>query len=128
MMGRIYRQASQVLGWLDLHTLSSGGLSMLDDFREASNRAFTARLADKYSAAVVLGEFDSQLQAIVFLLLDDWFCRIWNVQEVTLASNLILMHGHDHMPWDDVLRAVGTLVQLDGFFDSIVGSLRLSLP
>jgi hypothetical protein len=52
-----------------------------------------------------------QWKALAQLLRNPWFQRIWIVQEVGLAREIYLHHGHQSIDWDVLVRAMAALAR-----------------
>ena len=93
LLPTIYRQATQVFGWIG------------DEAKE-SNLAIKALLhiTSSPSAVATLGK--NIWGAIVELFARPWFVRSWIIQEVILARDLYIICGSEKLPWDRLYDAV----------------------
>ena len=124
LMGDIYSSALRVVCWLGYHPLSAGALSLmatLADFNGAALASGANSLEEVEATmdAAVLATFKkvmTQLQhpvwaAVHTLMRNEWFSRVWVVQEVAKGREVILYHGKEHVSWD-VLRASVAIIAM----------------
>ncbi|KAK3322779.1 heterokaryon incompatibility protein-domain-containing protein [Apodospora peruviana] len=104
LMTDIYRGADRVVGWMGESPSSRGALSYAVRMLDVSRRAgpgtdlFREHFIDWYAN----GEYHPRWHSVRSLLSQDWFSRVWIVQEVALAKELVLRHGYDdeELRWD----------------------------
>lgn len=121
-MDDIYRRAESVFAWLGPSSeTSEGALEYLDILAELSKSPeydqsvrpqaaileMTSVSIDADLASKIRESRESTKVDEVFKRL--WFSRIWVVQEVLLAKNLVLHIGDHTLPWDQFRRAVHML-------------------
>jgi hypothetical protein len=93
-MGKIYRNASTVVAWLgEPDSASSAAIKMLLEagLGRASRVAYPILFRDCPTNA---------LDAVHAIFLQEYWTRLWIVQEVTLAWEVILQWGTEIIAWD----------------------------
>ncbi|KAJ4290976.1 hypothetical protein N0V90_010172 [Kalmusia sp. IMI 367209] len=121
-MDDIYRRAESVLAWLGpASDTSEGALDYLEILAELSKSpeydnqvrpqaAIVEMTGVSIDANLALDIRESRESASVDEILERlWFSRMWVVQEVLLARNLVLHIGGQSMPWDQFRRAIHML-------------------
>ena len=131
-MALIYKHASRVIVWLQDHPkgfycAENQFLAvrfLCDDARHANfvkwSRPFKSAYLRFLSQIDTISEITSDLQhpedlhdwatfCLGYLLDDPWFTRVWVVQEVVLASWVVVRIGARMMPWKMLLKAAGSL-------------------
>ncbi|KAI3045489.1 hypothetical protein CBS76997_4576 [Aspergillus niger] len=95
LLPTIYRQATQVYGWVgDGANDSSLALKSLQDIH--ASPLMVSRLGKRAWAA------------IIELFARAWFVRAWIIQEVILARDLQIVCGAEKLPWETLYGAVQT--------------------
>ncbi|CAK46256.1 hypothetical protein M747DRAFT_317364 [Aspergillus niger ATCC 13496] len=95
LLPTIYRQATQVYGWVgDGANDSSLALKSLQDIH--ASPLMVSRLGKRAWAA------------IIELFARAWFVRAWIIQEVILARDLHIVCGSEKLPWEKLYSAVQT--------------------
>jgi hypothetical protein len=123
LMSRIYAQAQRVVGWPGCHDKDSHlafdlllvlGRSHIahevqPDFEW--RRAADAVIKDEhvYKVDNLFNPTRRPIQAVASLVLRPWFCRLWIVQEVALASTLELRCGNSSISGDVFFNAIRLL-------------------
>lgn len=93
MLPDIYRQATQVWGWIG-------------DEANGSKLAIKA-LRDINASPGVLSSFEENVEAaLIEFFARPWFVRSWIIQEVTLARDLHVVCGSDKLSWERLYDAV----------------------
>ncbi|KAK8113054.1 hypothetical protein PG984_013580 [Apiospora sp. TS-2023a] len=92
MMQRIYASASSVI--VSLGDVTANGLRAL----ELAIRLFGPR--DSGAPNRLLGYPEADLQGISHLFMKPWWKRIWIVQEVVAARQIVVWCGPKVIPWD----------------------------
>lgn len=144
LMGTIYRQARQVLGWLGEPTEDSEiGIEFLSFLGNSErNPSFDSAPAFQELTEGIHGEDKlaylfspdgKHMKAADRLLQRPWFRRLWVVQEVLLSSSLQLRCGQRSIPGDIFFAATRLLASLlmfphsPGFGQPYHNALRLTL-
>ncbi|KAK8054589.1 hypothetical protein PG994_009656 [Apiospora phragmitis] len=112
LMGRIYQRAARVLAWLGPEEDAADTPKLFEFFEIARrlppqiidslsdySRFAIANLYKLLSASMARGSFERLIAA-------PWFFRMWTLQEVALASEVILMTGQWTLDWDTFRRGV----------------------
>ncbi|GLA44212.1 hypothetical protein AnigIFM63309_002797 [Aspergillus niger] len=95
LLPTIYRQATQVYGWVgDGANDSSLALKSLQDIH--GSPLMVSKLGKRAWAA------------IIELFARAWFVRAWIIQEVILARDLQIVCGAEKLPWETLYSAVQT--------------------
>ncbi|KAK8036227.1 hypothetical protein PG993_008841 [Apiospora rasikravindrae] len=130
LMGRIYQNASRVLAWLGLEDaidtpklfeffdivqrLPQPIIDSLSDY----SRFAVSNLYKLMSGSGALGSFER-------FITRPWFFRMWTLQEVALAYEVILVYGQWTVDWDTFRRGcVGHATLVGGMVDSFQVSIR----
>lgn len=101
IMDRVYKTASNVLVWLGL---SADNSDLVFDHASAVVEGF-ASISDRFVDENQLPSFhlpgvtDPLWHAIGDLVGRRWFTRLWVIQEVVLASNVIVVCGSKRITW-----------------------------
>ncbi len=100
LMRHIYYRATKVVVWLgdasDAHEaarISAGMAAFIRAHRWSGGEVFREYSQEKHKA---------QLAALSTLLQNDWFARIWIVQEVAVARDLSMLYGTEQIMWQDL--------------------------
>lgn len=132
-MGRIYRQADNVLVWLGSGHVERGNgsdsapgassedhqapdaseaMAMLQDMSNDMHfhelPYFQRCASEKCSAQPYQHsrkDWHSATKSLMVMLNVPWFTRTWVVQEIVLARRATLMHGEHSLPWDTLAMA-----------------------
>lgn len=97
-MHRIYRYAAKVWVWLGIPEHPERILEAMDVFDVTSV---------KRTRALDLDCIDMPLMsAIRYLLMNDWFRRLWVVQEAALAQDISFLSGDVELQWSDMENAM----------------------
>ena len=118
-MPRIYSQAQQVLCWLGAEADNSDiAIDTLPSMAEWSRQYFSSRTADLGNkGSMPISQPDPDLfVAIIRFFLRPWFHRLWVVQEVLMARELVLVCGSKTISWDALFAAtfdIGLLIAAD---------------
>ncbi len=122
LMGDLYASATQVVGWLSYHPHSSGALSSLGIAASCANKSGISSspndpagsLENEHPAlkrilALLRTPYCPELIAVFSLLSNDWFSRLWVVQELARGRNVVIRHGDEVLSWDQFYTAVAVL-------------------
>lgn len=115
LMAKIFRQAQRVICWLglddektriafDLITVLAAEESDLLSWQESNKRLTEAGYISKPSDVFITGNFPSS--ALVCLVKNSWFGRLWIVQEVALASKLEFRCGSSSIDGNIFFEAI----------------------
>ncbi|KAK0750665.1 heterokaryon incompatibility protein-domain-containing protein [Schizothecium vesticola] len=113
MMRDIFDGASRVVGWLggpESSASSSGAISILRSLPHTAE-AEARILTDMNPADGIPRETAARWESVVGFLRNDWFCRVWMVQEVACARELTIVLGDEEIEWDDLVRSINTIIQ-----------------
>lgn len=134
LMGRIYRQATDVFVWLGPQVMFLQNSDEADAVVGASQELGEADGVDEAVAMLQLlaqgahfhelpyfgrchsancwsitqdatRSWHNAAESLIKLLEVPWFTRTWVVQEIALARNAVLMHGECSMSWDLFVKA-----------------------
>ena len=117
LMSRIYQQADQVICWLGveedhsdiafklLHILSCGE-QMCEAYNDLVSQGYVRSFAELFSPASTLST------AVALLFERSWFERLWVVQEVALATSLVVHCGDCSMEGHQFFKAADMLYSL----------------
>lgn len=97
IMRRIYLKAASVIVWLGPESKPSRAAI---DLIVECNRSGSERLLDHKEGA---------LRGLPDIFLRSWWKRIWIVQEVVAARELVIFCGHHILPWSFVSRVCGEI-------------------
>lgn len=101
LMQRVYSQAERVIAWMGDSPASKGALTYAAKLLAIATTGSERELIEAWEMERPIGECDPQWYAIQALLNQEWFGRVWVIQEVVLAQNLVLRHGSgEQIPWD----------------------------
>lgn len=103
-MSRIYRQAWRVAAWLGRDDFGNGRAAV-DFFKILADRS-NSELARNHS------QYELDL-AFYFCKLPYW-SRLWIMQEVVLAGEIILYLGPDELDWDSFATVIKRQITFDG--------------
>ncbi|KAI8931887.1 hypothetical protein NX059_010791 [Plenodomus lindquistii] len=128
IMHKIYQQAQRVIVWLGEGTKQTDkGMNFIPELISAGNRA--ARLKESGDGIVGAQHFtpkqldlprnrndDDEYASFISLLKRDWFERVWIIQEVAMADDVVLQCGAKSCTWDGFIKAFYVLTGLDTIF------------
>ncbi|KAL5320090.1 hypothetical protein ACEPPN_013152 [Leptodophora sp. 'Broadleaf-Isolate-01'] len=101
LMREIYNRAQRVIGWLgeapDAATAKEIVLELALIYR--SQALDGSRGYERYSQ-------DSRVPALQRFLRNDWFNRMWIIQEVAMARDLHMVYGSENIPWEELNAAI----------------------
>lgn len=117
IMCDIYKLAERVIGWLNYHPLTNGALSslaVLGSFTAKFNGlsiSATKTAISKTSLPPQLEEllenlYSSAWVAIYTLMANEWFSRLWVIQEVANARVILVQHGTEQVTWQNLMLAI----------------------
>ncbi len=66
----------------------------------------SVKMSDEDALPLICGAIAAHVD---YLLFRSWFNRVWVIQEVTLATKLVVSCGHEHLDWTSFARAVEAL-------------------
>lgn len=117
-MGRIFRQASTVFAWIGY-----GGVGLADE-KTTLALLYLLRISEwskdpphlepedyaKISRGFLLNN-EIDWRSILHLCWREYWSRVWIIQEIVLARNIVLVWGQWHLcaktlPWDHFSRAI----------------------
>ena len=122
MMADIYSKATKVLVWLA--PAFEGSIKAMEFMTKLASKAISFGIGDDVDRPRLISSFPSlnisndeamdlvkeALQAHVdHLLWQRWFYRVWIVQEVALATTLVVFCGHMSMSWTAFAQALEVL-------------------
>jgi hypothetical protein len=96
LMGKIYTRAERVIAWLGEETFDSG---MALDFIPYLTKV--AKFDTESIWLFYLGNCDflRQMMSLVHLFSRPWWQRMWIIQEVALAPDVLVVCGSRRIPW-----------------------------
>ncbi|KAK3378703.1 hypothetical protein B0T24DRAFT_609704 [Lasiosphaeria ovina] len=101
MMGSIYRNASRVVAWVGDSSRGAGALTVLRAI--ATNQPSAPKEYWNHQEIRELLQGDGyKWQKVTELFRSDFFGRRWIIQELVLAKDVVLKHGHEELPWSDM--------------------------
>ncbi|KAH7377611.1 heterokaryon incompatibility protein-domain-containing protein [Pyrenochaeta sp. MPI-SDFR-AT-0127] len=101
LMQRVYSQAERVVAWMGDSSSSKGALTYAAKLLASATTGSDREMIEAWEMRRPIGECDARWSTIQALLKEDWFGRVWVIQEVTLAKDLIVRHGSgEQIPWD----------------------------
>ncbi|KAF2140805.1 uncharacterized protein K452DRAFT_288228 [Aplosporella prunicola CBS 121167] len=123
IMGKIYEKARRVLVWFGRDLGSDAGPAF--DFAKtlaSISRSLRYPLMENQES-YILSHIEqvptSQRDSIINLLSNEWFSRVWVLQEVGLARECLVTWGDKTLDWNELCAISKALAWLD------VGSFRL---
>lgn len=101
-MREIYSQAERVVAWMGDSVESTGALSYAANLHATSTSGTESEMIDAWEMRRPIGgEHDPRWTSIQALLNQEWFERVWVIQEVALAEKLVVRHGAgEEIPWE----------------------------
>lgn len=117
LMRDIYHQAEEVLVWLGPEIPGSSRCFQLipklasaweerDEMREEESRHTQDVLTVREARELGLPELDDPIwQTLKRILRLPWFDRVWVIQEVAVATRVIVMCGDDKVIWEDLVQS-----------------------
>ncbi|KAK5996331.1 Heterokaryon incompatibility protein 6 [Cladobotryum mycophilum] len=116
MMRRIYEEALFTIGWLGEDPDAEKAFRLVE-------RVITTRTTSAFTE--LWNEEDAGWDELKQLLSNDWFERVWIIQEVAVAKKSFLRYGSQEIEWGDfakalsIIMALGTQAgQIENFGDS----------
>ncbi|KAL5313020.1 hypothetical protein ACEPPN_019446 [Leptodophora sp. 'Broadleaf-Isolate-01'] len=101
LMQRVYSQAEKVVAWMGDSPASKGALKYAAKLLASATTGSERDLIETWEMERPIGECDPKWSTIQALLNEEWFGRVWVIQEVVLAQKLVLRHGlGEEIPWD----------------------------
>jgi hypothetical protein len=113
LMRRIYMGASQVVSFVGAEITD---LDIGLDFIELLNSNLSKQ---KFLPLVRHYQYVRQWKAVETLWSQEYWRRVWIIQEVVVASNLVICYGHRSVPWARFSGVIKQLMEL-----SVNGELR----
>lgn len=122
LMAEIYSRAKLVQVWLTMS--SEAAVDAMKYLRDLSSKADTFGISKDVGHPRVMQGWpnvdisisdantlinDAVKHHVDFLLYRSWFNRVWVVQEVALAADLVVSCGHSTMTWIELARALEVL-------------------
>jgi hypothetical protein len=106
LMGDIFSSASGVVCWLHYDPLSSGGLTFLGHLdgwgdRVDDDGAVPQGLIDPNTRAFMQQPRRLDWAAALSLVSNEWFSRIWVMQEVAKGCDVLIRHGGEQLTWGE---------------------------
>jgi hypothetical protein len=99
-MDEIYRTASTVIVWLGLPSADSA--AGLDEVYALTRNQ---HLSQTYSSCRSHSQLMTRITPLMNLLSRPWFQRVWVIQEIALARNVIVYIGTQSVPWNWFAKA-----------------------
>lgn len=117
LMGDIFGSAERVLSWLDYHPLNSGALSFLGalgSWADEINQLEACGRMDLFDTIPMPSNVKTILEqphhllwaSLCSVFCNDWFSRVWVVQEVARGREVMLCHAHEELTWQALYLAV----------------------
>jgi hypothetical protein len=133
-MNNIYRQAETVWVWLGISSEQGRipeAIALLPQIARVANRCNELR----DSPSILLEYRRSQLQgfepalwtAVLHILSNQWFHRVWVVQEASLAKDLRFLCGSHEIGWQPLEETLNSAIYLLRVFDSQYKKVDLAL-
>lgn len=118
LMGQIYSMASNTVGWIGQSAedsdLAIKSIKSHGEVFGSGNPCEPSSVFGEYIRDHARSEAGSQEWiAIEKILARSWFHRIWVLQEVALSKRLIIYCGDNEFLWDDILRFIIAIGQVD---------------
>ncbi|KAL5319154.1 hypothetical protein ACEPPN_012203 [Leptodophora sp. 'Broadleaf-Isolate-01'] len=104
-MGRIYRSAVKVIVWLgpsDSSTVEAMRYFLKTRNRAKMRKSFGESLGKSPLSERPTANQNGQLQHITSLCLREYWSRLWIIQEVILAREILVQCGRDTCSWNDL--------------------------
>jgi hypothetical protein len=105
-MGDIYRNASRVIVWIGRERLDEDGhddaliaISFLEDTKRRSLAEFIPGCNSKRQSQLLQKGYGRAWQAVLNLCRRQYWTRLWIIQEVVLATNIIVHCGQLKVTW-----------------------------
>ena len=109
LMGKIYSSATKVIAWIGGSPASAGSLRYISELSAALDLNQTPKVLDSFESR---SKFNRNWAATQSLLEHEWFSRVWVVQEVAFAKDLLLRHSSDEeIHWETLDRFVSGALQ-----------------
>lgn len=125
LMYRIYRQASKVWVWLgDSKECTEAAIALLSQLAQAgqtlqqSPPARWSNLPLTFASAGLPDQDSPVWEAVRAILCNDWFTRVWTVQEFALAKQVSFLCGLYEIESERVTGALMYAQRLEGLRDS----------
>lgn len=96
LMGKIYTRAERVVAWLGEETFDSG---MALDFIPHLTEVAEVDTESIWLSHLERDDFLRQMMSLVHLFSRPWWKRMWIIQEVALAPDVLVLCGSRHVPW-----------------------------
>ncbi|KAK3369381.1 heterokaryon incompatibility protein-domain-containing protein [Lasiosphaeria ovina] len=111
-MGRIYRAAGAVLGWLGPSTKGFNPLATI-------SLSGALRQLRKSLLGLFRGRRNQWLD-VILLLSNEWFSRVWIVQEAAFAKVLTLRLGAAEISWEAFEEVVSVFNERGAVFEALI--------
>jgi hypothetical protein len=121
LMRQIYSTADRVIAWQGYKAASSGVLKSI-----GSAFATTTGFAELYHVARY-GTYSSQWIDNIALFSNDFFSRVWIIQEIALAQSIIIRYGPETLPWQDLLDFAVALYNAEAIYPTLGATLFLTV-
>lgn len=111
MMHRIYSQATQVWVWLGCGPVDSReAIAILPRIVEVG-KELHGQSRESFPQPTLeskgLPKLSSSVWSVIWQLMDNpWFCRLWIVQEASMARHVRILHGSNEVDWDMLGEAI----------------------
>lgn len=101
MMRNIFEEAEMTLGWLGHGPGAKKAVGLVKRINETrSSQDFTKLCA----------ESDAGWTELERLMSNEWFERVWIVQEIAIAKSQILRYGDEEIEWDELAEALARVM------------------
>ncbi|KAF2715953.1 HET-domain-containing protein [Polychaeton citri CBS 116435] len=154
MMSRIYGRAEQTIVWLGTyHQDSAAGFRMLRRLaEEAKNKVTKTRSLEQVDYHSLTGNYsyetmrqtgwlkrstsegleadafeDPEIDGVQGLLYQDWFARIWVIQEISLCKKATFVWFDDTLDWETMRLGLAEGLISDFFQQTVLGLLRFDV-
>jgi hypothetical protein len=111
LMREIYSSAAAVIGWMGDSPRTAGALSYVSRLVAVSEYGSHTDIQHHFRDWQIMDKYHPRWANIQQLLHQQWFGRVWIVQEVTLAQTFILRHrSGEELPWETLAKLGELLV------------------
>lgn len=98
-MGKIYTRTDRVIAWLGEETFNSG---IALDFIPCLTEVAKLDTESLWLSRLGNNEFLRRIMSLVHLFFRPWWQRMWIIQEVALAPDVLIVCGSRHIPWSTI--------------------------
>ena len=115
LMRDIFAGAQAVIGWLGTGPSARRALHFLSQLPEAAATESHRLESHPFPWSAAAHPNDANWCAVNDLLRNEWFHRVWMVQEVACARSLVLRQGDEEVGWDGLVAVVKRVLQQDPY-------------